>query len=165
MEELNGFNKPVQPNLIFLYLNNRLYMLVGYPVTNRTQYLLVIEISLDRVGKDLSFFEENLNNTTYLLDEHNDFILSSNVLDPEGMKVLKRQVTGQQRVLMDGNPFLLFKKRSTLLQWTLIAVLKEDDVLAPVNSFKKWYWILSAISILIIFTVSFIIFRLIHRPL
>lgn len=155
-------------NRIFnpVHYNGRLLLPLGYPSATRSQYLLVIELSVEKIGREMDVFRSYEDNVTYLTDDHNQATLyaHSGVGEAAG-KIQALEWDGSGELTIGGTPYLVFVKRSDMLQWSLKTALPENIVLDPVYSIKRWYGYLSAVSIVIVLVASFLIYRLIHQPL
>jgi len=149
-----------------VYYKGRLLLPLGYPSATRSQYLLVIELSVEKIEREMDVFRSYGDNVTYLMDDYNHATLYAHSGGAEGagkIQVLERD--GSSELTIDDTPYLVFVKRSDILQWSLKVALPENIVLDPVYSFKRWYVYLSAVSIVIVLAASFMIFRVIHQPL
>jgi two-component system sensor histidine kinase YesM len=47
----------------------------------------------------------------------------------------------------------------------LVLYMPEEQILGPLDKYRTWFWILSVISLAVVFAFSYWIFRLIHFPL
>ncbi|WP_214627514.1 sensor histidine kinase [Paenibacillus agaridevorans] len=149
-----------------VYYSGRLLLPLGYPSATRSQYLLVIELSIEKIAREMDVFRSYGDNVTYLTDDHNQATLFAHSGGAEAAgKIQALERDGSGEFAIDGTPYLVFVKRSEMLQWSLKTALPENIVLDPVYSFKRWYGYLSAASIVIVLVASFMIFRLIHQPL
>ncbi|MBP1993746.1 sensor histidine kinase [Paenibacillus eucommiae] len=148
-----------------VYVDGRLLLPIGFPNTTRTQFVLVIELSMIDLGREVHFFQSYPNSATYLVDHYNQQTLYKNVPGIDLESIINPYMSKQQRLIIEGSPYLIFQKTSDLLQWGLMMILPENDVLYPVYSFQKWYWYLTLFAIIIVFASSYMIYRLIHTPL
>ncbi|RED76727.1 sensor histidine kinase [Cohnella phaseoli] len=149
-----------------VYYKGRLLLPLGYPSATRSQYLLVIELSSEKIGREMDVFRSYEDNVTYLTDDYNQATLYAYADGVEAAdRIQSLEQDGRGELTIDGMPYLVFSKRSDMLQWSLRTALPENIVLDPVYSIKRWYGYLSAVSIVIVLIASLMIFRLIHQPL
>lgn len=78
---------------------------------------------------------------------------------------IKERPSDQGRLTMDGRSYLITYEYSKLLDTYLVVYIPTDEVLGPLDKYRKLLWLLSILSTLIIVAFSYWIFRLIHRPL
>ncbi|MFC5402833.1 sensor histidine kinase [Cohnella soli] len=155
-------------NRIFnpVHYNGRLLLPLGYPSATRSQYLLVIELSVEKISREMDVFRSYEGNVTYLTDDHNqETLYAHSGIGEAGGKIQALERDGSGELAIDGTPYLIFVKRSDMLQWSLKTALPENVVLNPVYSINRWYGYLSAVSIIIVLVASLLIYRLIHQPL
>lgn len=149
-----------------VHYNGRLLLPLGYPSTTRSQYLLVIELSIEKIGHEMDVFRSYEESVIYLMDDHNQTSLYAHLGGVEATgRIQSLEQDGSSEFTIDGMPYLVFLKRSDMLQWSLKTALPENIVLDPVYSIKRWYGYLSAVSVVIVLVASLMIFRLIHQPL
>lgn len=147
------------------YDDGRLFFLWGYPSTTRSQFNLVVELSLPQIARDLRALKPYERSNTYLIDERFQKLLYEDTTDGEFDPSAADAGAGQDRMLINGSRYLVFKKHSDVLSWTLATYIPESEILHPVMSFKKWIWYLSFLSLIVVIAASLMIFRLINRPL
>ncbi|MBP1994530.1 sensor histidine kinase [Paenibacillus eucommiae] len=129
------------------FIDNRYFLLTGYPVATNTQYMLIIELSIDNI-------DESLGNSAYIKDEEHNLILAPANFN-ENLETIEN----------DSAYLTLTKQFSFNNKWSLVTINEEAALLEPVNAFKKWNSILSALAVLVILIASYLLFQLIHRPL
>ncbi|MBP3965887.1 sensor histidine kinase [Paenibacillus lignilyticus] len=71
----------------------------------------------------------------------------------------------QGNINMNGMNYLITYEYSKLLDTYLVVYIPADEVLGPLDTYRKFLWLLSILSTIIIVAFSYWIFRLIHRPL
>jgi len=147
------------------YYNGRLFFSLGYPLTLQSQFMLVAEISLPRIGQEINALKPYDHSITYLMDERHQYLLFEEPLNSQANRPLLTATTGKERIIIDGNRYMLFEKHSEPLDWTLTTLIPENEILYPVYSFKKYIWYLSILSFIIVILASLTISRLINTPL
>ncbi|RAP74764.1 sensor histidine kinase [Paenibacillus montanisoli] len=73
--------------------------------------------------------------------------------------------SGQGSLSIKGMNYLITYEYSKLLDTYLVVYIPANEVLGPLDTYRKFLWLLSIISTIIIVAFSYWIFRLIHRPL
>lgn len=167
-QELNDFlsRRPARSGIVAL--DDRLFIPMGFPYLTNSQFLLVIELSVDKISKDLADMNEQGTGVSYLMSNGNtDRFLIPSIDVPAGNSLLITHTTGIDSSLfkLDGISYLRFAKPFLVSGWTLVTIAEEDEMLKPVHAFKKWSTMLYIISILVIVFVSYLLLRFIHKPL
>ncbi|SFT04955.1 sensor histidine kinase [Paenibacillus sp. BC26] len=78
---------------------------------------------------------------------------------------LKGRAIDQSNISIKGKNYVITYGYSKLLDTYLVVYIPADEVLGPLDKYRKFLWLLSILSIVIIVAFSYWIFRLIHRPL
>lgn len=147
------------------YYKDRLFFSFGYPPASRSQFMLVVEMSLPKIGQEIKALKPYEHSISYLLDEYYKKPLYEELSDGQAATSVRALAAGKERISIDGTPYMVFEERSEPLNWTLTTLIPENEILHPVYSFKKWIWYLSVLSFIFVILASFAIFRLIDRPL
>ncbi|WP_409345844.1 histidine kinase [Paenibacillus sp. MBLB4367] len=147
------------------YDRDRLLLTIGYPVFTRSQYILAIELSVATIGRDLGFLKSSNDSAIFLADVTNRRMLYEKSDGVNMNDLVYRELSGQQRVNINGTSYLITQRVSALLGWSLTIAVPDNEALRPVYSLKNWYYLLSVFAVIVAFLASFAIYRLIHSPL
>ncbi|MBP1994261.1 sensor histidine kinase [Paenibacillus eucommiae] len=154
-----------------LYMkDNRIYTVLGYPHVTKTQYLLIIELSVPAISRELVDPNEVGNGASFLLVRDNaantNMIVSSAEAGTEKMQFMAQSTVMDGNVLEIGDKrYMRFIESFKFANWDFVTIVEDNHILKPVYSFKKWLWILSLISVIIVIVVSLSLRRVIHKPL
>lgn len=154
-----------------LYMSDkRIYTVLGYPHVTKTQYLLIIELSVAAISRELMDPNEAGNGASFILVRDNDanthMIISSSETAPEKLELMDQGSNMQETKLKIGEKqYMRFSEAFQFADWDFVAIVEDNQILAPVHSFQKWLWALSLISVLLVIMVSLSLLRVIHKPL
>ena len=87
---------------------------------------------------------------------------AKNFLDKNAVKSVMED---QKIINVDKKDYLLFYRKSTFLNVTLLALIPEKEILGPFDNYKRLSWILSGLSILIILIFAIWLYKLVMQPL
>ncbi|MBP1994500.1 sensor histidine kinase [Paenibacillus eucommiae] len=167
-KELNDFltKKPSASGLVAF--DERIYFPMGFPYLTKSQFLLVIELSVDKISEELADPNAIGNGTSYIMGSENStsFIISPNDATAENIQFIQQTASMQDTMFKkDNKNYLRFTKPFTFTDWSFVTVVEGDQMLQPVYSFKIWLSVLYAISIFVVLIVSLLLLRFIHKPL
>ncbi|WP_391570865.1 sensor histidine kinase [Cohnella sp.] len=154
-----------------LYMkDNRIYTVLGYPHVTKTQYLLIIELSVSAISRELVDPNEVGNGASFLLVRDNaanaKMIVSPAETGMEKVRFIEQSTAMEGNVLKIGDKrYMRFIESFQFSDWDFVTIVEDNHILKPVYSFKKWLWILSLISVIIVIIVSLSLLRVIHKPL
>jgi two-component system sensor histidine kinase YesM len=157
----------------FIHWQDRLFISLPYPIQSNNlnpSFVLDVEISIDQLEEEFRQFAGQsssgmlwinfdkgwqipANNRLGLANEIN--LLYDSMSSFQGLKPIKLQ----------GDNYLLAAEESRVLSTTLLMYEQEKTVLGPLRLYRVWFWLLSVLSLIVVLFVSFLIYRLIHRPL
>jgi len=117
---------------------------------------------VDKARAGASFI--NIKQKWSFSDGKSDFIL------PELRKffdnpAINGRTSYQGSLNINGMDYLITFEYSKLLSTYLAVYIPEDNVLGPLDKYRKLLWLLSILSTVVIVAFSYWIFQLIHRPL
>ncbi|QNK60321.1 sensor histidine kinase [Paenibacillus sp. PAMC21692] len=167
-DELNRFlnNKASASGLTSI--DQRIFFVLGVPYITKINYLMVVELSLPKIGVDLGSLNSNGNGTVFIWSNEMDkpSIIPAVGATDEIMQFNLHSAAHEGTAFQIGNKnYLRFTKAFEFPDWSLVTVVEEDKILLPVHSFKEWLMVLSVISIIVFIIASFLLYRFIHKPL
>ncbi|WJH35998.1 histidine kinase [Paenibacillus sp. CC-CFT747] len=80
-------------------------------------------------------------------------------------KVNSGHSKGVETVRISEEDYVVSFEHSSFLGATLVKYIPERSVTGPLDKHRLWFWLLSLISAVIIAFFSYVIYRVIHRPL
>ncbi|MDG0812721.1 sensor histidine kinase [Cohnella rhizosphaerae] len=164
-EEWGAFQSANLVPYAAFYYKNRLFFPIGYPLTSQSSFMLVVEMSLSSIGKEISALKPYAHSSTFLMDERYRFPLFGESANTQVSRNILTAAAGKKRIQIDGHRYMVFEKRSESLHWSLTTLIPEYEILHPVYAINKWIWYLSILSFIIVIAASLTISRLINRPL
>jgi two-component system sensor histidine kinase YesM len=176
-DEFEALSTPTDRYSPFRLLGGRLFISYTYPeytsAGSDSMYLLAVEINRKELAEVLSRFTDIPGGGAILADNRGAWSLSGsgNVELDETMKSWLQHnrspdnPTGTDSLMIGHARYLVAYKPSTMLGTTLLMYLPENAALGPVDKYRLWTWVLSVVSLIAILFFSYVIFRLIHRPL
>ncbi|QJD86797.1 sensor histidine kinase [Cohnella herbarum] len=158
----------------FIYWRDRLFISLPYPIkSNRLSpdFVVDIEISIPSLKNALLQFTNHTAGNTMLVNFENGWRIGGD--EPEGiLKAIDSVIQADgaissdlQSVTADEQKYLVAFEKSKVLGTTLIMYERERTVLGPLDRYTVWFWMISALTLIVILIVSYSVYRLIHRPL
>lgn len=157
--------------------NGRLFISLPYPEyilsEEKPSYLVDIEINQKEIAKALGDMIDNTQGGALLIDDRNQWSISS-LHRPETETALREWVSGQIRsgapkgvetIRIGAKNYFIGYEHSASMGAVLLTYLPQDSVLGPLSTYRNWFRFFSVLSIFIIAYFSYVIYRLIHRPL
>jgi len=174
-EEFDALN--VLTNLFespFIYWQDRLFISLPYPIKSNRQlpdFVVDIEISIPLLKNALLQFTNHKAGNTMLVHLDDGWRIGGD--EPEGiLKAIDSVIQADgataadlHSVTADGEKYLVAFEKSKTLGTTLIMYEHESTVLGPLDRYTVWFWMISALTLIVILIVSYSVYRLIHRPL
>lgn len=68
-------------------------------------------------------------------------------------------------VVINRQSYIVAYKRSSTLQYALLVYARTDDVFEPLQMYNVSFWIMSFLAVLIIVSISYWLYKAIHKPL
>ncbi|MFK7692198.1 sensor histidine kinase [Paenibacillus sp. HJGM_3] len=171
-DEFSALSAPADRYTPFRFYKNRLFISYTYPeyTSSSPLYLLVVEINRKELIEVLSRFTDIPGGGAILADNRGGWTLSgtgNNGMDEAITSRLPAADTGTGIVtqVIGKERFFTASRTSSMLGTTLFMYLPEKAVLGPLNKYRVWTWVLSLVALIAILFVSYVIYRLIHRPL
>lgn len=152
------------------HMNGRLYFTLGYPQLSHSTFLLVIEISLNKIRDELRN-PNTVGDGVVIINsnsEHSNFSISSLDTDSSDSAQILASVNNskdESNIRIQGKSYLRFAQNFHSVEWSLTMLADESKELLPILPFKRWLWFFSALSIVFVFVVSLSLLRVIHRPI
>lgn len=176
-DEFTALSVPSKQSSPFIEWNGRLFISYPYPeyaLTDRAPTFLVdIEINRTEIERNLHEMIGTDKGAALLIDDDLQWSITSGgdqaaapALIKWAMNQIKAGATEKaETVKVDDKPYFVSYEFSSSLGAALLLFLPENSVMGPLNKHRAWYWLLSAVSAVIIIFFSYVIYRLIHRPL
>ncbi|PYI53157.1 sensor histidine kinase [Paenibacillus flagellatus] len=178
MEEFEALSVSPNPyNSPFITWRNRMFITYPYPeyaLTDRKPAFLVdIEIDRKEIEQVLRQMLENKMGGSLLVDTDLRWSISGSddrskdraLTDWVKGKLSAGLSQGVESAEIGNESYFISFEHSPVLGAALVAYLPENSVMAPLDKHRVWFWLLSGISAIIIAFFSYVIYRLIHRPL
>jgi len=73
--------------------------------------------------------------------------------------------SGTKQLIVEGRKYWLASEASPALGLTLVHFVPESSIIGPLKTLRRWLWFISCLSVALIFFVSWLIFRYVHKPL
>ncbi len=149
-------------------IDERIFFVLGVPYMTKFNYLMVVELSISKIGVDLGSMNSNGNGTVFIWSNETEkpSIIPAVGVTDEIIRFNRQSSELEGTAFRIGNKnYLRFTKSFEFPDWALVTVVEEDQILLPVHSFKEWLIVLSVISIIVFVIASFLLYRYIHKPL
>ena len=177
LEEMNALKSytSLYGSPIILW-NDRLFLNVPYVDPKLTYskepiFDLSIELSQTVLQEDLDKFVTYPGSEAIIISEEDGWIIGKDAdMVSYARDFVKQNETndimlGQEITTINKKEFLLVYKKSSFLKFTLLAFIPEEEILAPLDNYKRLSWILSGLSIFIILIFAIWLYKLVMQPL
>ncbi|WP_337102479.1 sensor histidine kinase [Paenibacillus sp. YIM B09110] len=152
----------------FLIWNDRIFISMPYPGENEPLFLVAVEISSSQLSSKLRQFTQQAgmaavvsNDMEWAVSGEFDNLLSKGMPD----RLDTFNVKGIQMITLNHVDYLYTSKESGILNAKLMMFVPAEQVEKPLQRYQKWVLALYGVSVIVIVSFSFGIYRLIHRPL
>ncbi|MFU1794381.1 sensor histidine kinase [Paenibacillus azoreducens] len=158
-----------------IYWDNRLFLALDYPSNAKRKpiFVLGIELSIKQVNDMLATVVTPGEGSAALINLKQDWSVS-NYVSASNVEELKRFLqihqdkgdrNGMSTMSMDGKRMIVSYRFSPAINSYLVTFTPETYVLGALTTLKKWFWVMSAASVLIIILFSYSINNVIRRPM
>lgn len=148
--------------------DDRVFFVLGVPYMSKINFLLVVELSISKIGSDLGSLNSTGNGTVFIWSNETDepSIIPAVGATEEVMRFNRQSAQFEGTAFqIDNKSYLRFTRAFEFPDWSLVTVVEEDQILLPVYAFKEWLMVLSVISGIVFVIASFLLYRYIHKPL
>lgn len=128
-------------------MDNQYYLLSGYPVGTKTQYLLVVELSTAMIGTSLG-------DGAMIVDNENNYQFPSS----EGTHLDREK-------LVNDSAYISIAKPLAFTDWSLVVHDRQDRLLQPLRKFTVWNYLVWGLAFVVIAALSYLFIKFIHQPL
>lgn len=173
-EELDAIkNGPSSGGSPFIYFEDRLMIGIIFPAYGRTSFAIEAQLSLPLLKQTLAQMSNHESAGSILLDARGNWSVSDrkNTVIMEPIRSQLEQFvdvdlhSGQERVVLDGQSYLLYYEHSPELSLTLIHYMLESQSMGALKQYRVWYWVLALASLIVVIVYSNLIYIYIHRPM
>ncbi|MCD9023240.1 sensor histidine kinase [Cohnella silvisoli] len=159
----------------FVYWDHHLYLNVTYPDPRLygpdPMYIIQVQVDEAQVSAFLNGISNypdagamlfNREQGWRIMGHPNDSILDA--ITNDLVRPMPTDTDGK-RMTVQGQRYLIFSKKSDVLDATLVTYVPEKLILGSLRTYQNWFWVLSGASLLIVIVFSYHIYRVIHAPL
>jgi len=147
------------------------YMTVSYPfsyaVRKEKLFIIVIEISKDKVVEALQSMTQNPKEGVMFVNKENKSIIAANNTDlnQNVYNQIASMDNGAQVVHVNNTRYLAVSITSSVFNSTLSKYLPEDSVFHDLEKYSKWFLLLTVSAVVIIVLYSIYMYQFIHKPI
>jgi two-component system sensor histidine kinase YesM len=157
----------------FIYWQDRLFISLPYPIQSnnlKPSFVLDVEISIGKLEEEFRQFTDQSSAGILWINFDNGWqIPASNRLGltnkADFLQDALKSFQGLKEINLQDENYLFAAEKSRILSTSLLMYEKENTVLGPLRLYRIWFWLISVLSLIVVLFVSFLIYRLIHRPL
>lgn len=136
-------------------------------------FVIHVEIDTKALQHDLGYFVSHEVGGTVFADMKGEWLITDLNAEPSPYEMLDhledmpfiQDSDGTGIVTISDEPYMIAYKKSSALGAILFTHTPVDIIMAPIDKYKRWYWLLSLVSLVVIIIFSYMIYGLIHRPL
>ncbi|WP_309119974.1 histidine kinase [Paenibacillus sp.] len=159
--------------------NDRMFISIPYPerqywsALNGPSFVIHAEIDAKALTDDLNRFVSHADGGSLLAGVKRDWFLTDGLLSERKNQLLDwleeksedDRNHGSGTFVMDNRPFMVTYQKAPAMDAVMLTYTPEEQALGPMLKYQRWYWVLSVISVIVVFAFSSSIYGLIHRPL
>ncbi|MBW7452920.1 methyl-accepting chemotaxis protein [Paenibacillus sepulcri] len=141
-------------------------------VTNQGNYIVVVEIFLKQITKQMEDLQLGDNSEITIVSSTNKIIYSDDpeLLEKDSLVVLptegKNAADGSMQVDdKNGNEVLAMYHQFDTMNWKLLGTVPVKELVKDAAAIRNWTWIIAAISAVIAAGIGFLVIRMVAIPL
>lgn len=152
--------------------NDHMFLTMAYPAVNAQtpQFIIEIHLSISYLEQSLQQFTINggaiLFNPNLQMSTSNDEAISSKIVaafkDPD---ISQTEELSLSSIEINNINYVTISGKLSFSDTFVIVYLLEDKMVATMNNYQGYYWLLGVITILMTLMFSYIIYQLIHKPI
>ncbi|RAU97107.1 sensor histidine kinase [Paenibacillus sp. YN15] len=165
-------NSPLSFESRVRVVKNKLFLSVAYPFSlsgkREPLFLIAVELSLDKLEDTLQSMKNSadegliLTSPQFTLSTGGDAAFDSQLVELLGKPQGK---AGAQTVDINRNSYLAVTTSSDFFGAVLSKYVPEDAVFQPLAQFRRWFFTLAGIALVVIIVYSLYAYKYIHKPL
>ncbi|MCD9022454.1 sensor histidine kinase [Cohnella silvisoli] len=172
--EFNAFNRGADQKPL-IHWDGGLF--VSYPYATllsegkKIAFIMVIEIDQEQIRQSMNA-AMNADGSGAMLVRSNEMIVTTGSNEDAAAvlpiaNVQRESGTSPYTGIVRGHSskLLAAAEYSSFLDTVFVAYVPEKLILGPLKQYERWFWAISAISVIVVVFFSFWIYRLIHKPL
>lgn len=156
-------------------------MFISFPYPERTYldeldgptFVIHAEINAKELTDDLNRFVSHEEGGTVLaetagawtLTDRPDSDFPDRALNWLRETAAAKEASGTGSVLLEDRRYMVTYEKAPSIGAVMLTYTPEKEVLGPILKYKRWYWLLSLVSVVVALVFSYSIYGLIHRPL
>ncbi len=159
--------------------NGRMFISFPFPEraffgeSGKPSFVVHVEIHVQELVNDLNRFVSHEEGGTVLADSARSWILSDRGESPFQDRMLAwlddttaaAQTSGTGTLAIEHRKYMVTYQKAPSIGAVMLTYTPEEQMLQPILKYKRWYWLLSVVSLFIVLIFSYSIYSLIHRPL
>ncbi len=160
----------------YLIQINGTYVIISVPHINidieNPPYFIVVELSNDAFKRTVDNFSSSDYSGAALIDMNTrDIIAGSKDYDAvtkiyeKNVGEYSSNVVNECSVNVNNKPCIGISHKSTLLNMAMINYIHKDILFSTVNRYRTALWIFTGGSLIVLFLLSFIVYKLVQEPL
>ncbi len=162
-----------------IYLEDRMVLSLIHPQYQQNSskvplYILTIELSIKSINSALRQFDNHIGSGSFLIHSSQEYFA---IKGEQRLEITEKMQDwfndweemgakqGSGSVPYGGKHYLAIYTMSDYLDMTLCKYIPEDEVFVQLRQYKRWFWIFSLASVILIALYSFSTYKFIHEPL
>ncbi|HZK27083.1 MAG TPA: histidine kinase [Thermoclostridium sp.] len=165
-----------QSDTTIIHMDNSMYLITPYPASHMTGreplFLINTELSKEVFEMALQTMVNSQDEGVVLYNASNGNIIATNYNNDFHEKVKQQifddvsDVTENAKIItVDGTRYLVAYKTSHFFKSILYKYVTEEAVFKPLEKYRIWFFVFSAIAVLVIIIYSIYVNKFIHKPL
>jgi two-component system sensor histidine kinase YesM len=164
-------------NAQIVYWNDKMLISAMAPMPyqqwlDNPAFIIEIELSKAEFSGALQQFNNYNGSSSFLINSQDGQLIGSAGSKPETLAEFNNLnskfgniQSGTSMVQAGGLPYIAVYQTDKYLGMTLIRYIPEKEVFSTASQYQVWFWIFSVASLMVILLFSFLVYRLIHKPL
>ncbi|NLK69053.1 MAG: histidine kinase [Clostridiaceae bacterium] len=159
-----------------VYLDNSMFLVTPYPTSHITSrepiFIINTQLSKEVFEKALRSMTNSKDEGVVLYNTSNGYMVATNY-DNDFHEKVKQQIFSDSPAIsenakiitVDGTRYLLAYKTSDFFESVLYKYVPEDAVFKTLEKYRVWFFIFTALAILVIMIYSIYVKKFIHKPI
>jgi two-component system sensor histidine kinase YesM len=154
-------------------LDDRLFLIKAYPAplfSRNTAFMLVAELDERRLATDIDAFINYDEGGAILLGDSSSWTIQAGTALPEEFILAHRDDMSERQPVMAemqvlDKSYYYASEHSPSLGIRLLVFMPKERILLPIKPYQTWFWVILAVSLLVIIGSSLGIYQMVHKPL
>ncbi|PWU67253.1 sensor histidine kinase [Gracilibacillus dipsosauri] len=143
--------------------------IIGNDLQEHPQIVVHIELDKQKMSEDLNTLNMYPNSSTFLVSDDKELLLESGEKTSNAFNIYYHTMRSKENndnvTFFEDKRFHINSAYSKDLKLSVVTFIPEDIVKLPLKKFSRWAWGFAITSLVVIILYSYLIYRMVHKPL